>query len=237
MEEKMETRVSDLMDNIHQWSLAAGTWKNQRPQDKLIHAIEEICEAGRYLREGKAVEATTYIEGKPEGFSIELADAILMLFDVAEHLNIDLESAIEMKAAWLEHREPHLSPLSDAEKSLHRRGVTVIDGIFIDWDRAEITGRDGVKIRLTKTEYKVLRFLFNNSGRVMENRDILTHCWGPEYVDDLQYLRVWVSRLRQKMERDPSNPRIIRTIQGYGYIFDDERKDQPVEAAAVPSPV
>jgi two-component system KDP operon response regulator KdpE len=56
----------------------------------------------------------------------------------------------------------------------------------------------------------------------MLNTELLSKVWGPEYRDDLQYLRVWVSRLRSKLEPDPSNPVIIKTLQGIGYLLDAE---------------
>ena len=56
----------------------------------------------------------------------------------------------------------------------------------------------------------------------MLNTELLTKVWGPEYRDDLQYLRVWVSRLRAKLEETPSNPVIIKTLQGIGYLFEAE---------------
>lgn len=46
--------------------------------------------------------------------------------------------------------------------------------------------------------------------------------WGPEYREDLEYLRVWVSRLRRKFEEDPAHPRCLKTIPGIGYLFSDE---------------
>ncbi|MGH2632138.1 MAG: winged helix-turn-helix domain-containing protein, partial [Tepidiformaceae bacterium] len=49
--------------------------------------------------------------------------------------------------------------------------------------------------------------------------ELLSHVWGPEYLDDLQYLRVWVSRLRKKIERDSTNPTIVKTRPGIGYQF------------------
>ena len=53
----------------------------------------------------------------------------------------------------------------------------------------------------------------------MLNAELLSKVWGPEYRDDLQYLRVWVSRLRRKLEDDPSKPKLIKTFQGIGYML------------------
>jgi two-component system KDP operon response regulator KdpE len=66
----------------------------------------------------------------------------------------------------------------------------------------------------------LLQHLAANSGKIMLNAELLSKVWGPEYRDDLQYLRVWISRLRRKLEADPSSPRLIKTFQGIGYMFD-----------------
>lgn len=73
---------------------------------------------------------------------------------------------------------------------------------------------------LSRTEWQLLQQLCSNAGRVMLHEDLLSRTWGPEYRDDVQYLRVWISRLRQKLEDNPSEPRYIRTVQGIGYILE-----------------
>ena len=65
-----------------------------------------------------------------------------------------------------------------------------------------------------------MQHLAANAGKVMLNAELLSKVWGPEYRNDLQYLRVWVSRLRHKLEKDPSKPRLIKTFQGIGYMLD-----------------
>jgi two-component system KDP operon response regulator KdpE len=66
----------------------------------------------------------------------------------------------------------------------------------------------------------LLQHLAANAGKIMLNAELLSKVWGPEYRDDLQYLRVWVSRLRRKLEDEPSQPKLIKTFQGIGYMFD-----------------
>jgi DNA-binding response OmpR family regulator len=72
---------------------------------------------------------------------------------------------------------------------------------------------------LTRTEWLLLSQLINNAGRLMLYEELLTHVWGPEYRDDVQILRTWISRLRNKLESDPGNP-LIRTVPKTGYIID-----------------
>jgi two-component system KDP operon response regulator KdpE len=90
--------------------------------------------------------------------------------------------------------------------------------------------RAGEPVSVTRTEWLLLQHLAANAGKVMLNTELLTKVWGPEYRDDLQYLRVWISRLRGKLEETPSNPRIIKTLQGIGYLFE---ADSEPDAAAV----
>src|SRR3989442_6379697 len=90
--------------------------------------------------------------------------------------------------------------------------------VEIDLDR-RLVSRGGEGISLSRTEWMLLQHLAANAGRVMTNPELLSKVWGPEYRDDLQYLRVWVSRLRAKLEPDPAHPVIITTMQGIGYIL------------------
>ena len=92
------------------------------------------------------------------------------------------------------------------------------DGLVIDLDRRLVT-REGQPIKLTPREYDLLCALAGNAGRVMTHSQILTAVWGPAHKDDTQYLRVFVGQLRNKIERDPSAPTIIRTESGIGYRF------------------
>jgi two-component system KDP operon response regulator KdpE len=78
----------------------------------------------------------------------------------------------------------------------------------------------GKEIRLTRIEWLLLSELAQNAGNLMLYSDLLTRIWGPEYRDDVQILRTWISRLRNKVERDPNNPTLIRTIPKTGYMID-----------------
>jgi two-component system KDP operon response regulator KdpE len=77
----------------------------------------------------------------------------------------------------------------------------------------------------------LLQHLAANAGKVMLNTELLSKVWGPEYRDDLQYLRVWVSRLRGKLEADPASPAIIKTLQGIGYLLDADQEQPEMEKA------
>jgi two-component system KDP operon response regulator KdpE len=90
--------------------------------------------------------------------------------------------------------------------------------LAIDYARHEVT-RDGVPLALTPTEYKLLVQLARQAGRVLLAEDLLAAVWGPEYREETQHVRLYVSRLRQKIEPDPEHPRYVLTKPGIGYMF------------------
>jgi two-component system KDP operon response regulator KdpE len=81
---------------------------------------------------------------------------------------------------------------------------------------------NGRKIHLTPTEFKLLAVLMENSGRVVNQRDLLEQVWGREYIDDVYYPRVYISQLRRKVEPDPANPIYILTEHRIGYRFEKQ---------------
>jgi two-component system KDP operon response regulator KdpE len=96
--------------------------------------------------------------------------------------------------------------------------IVVDDDLTIDFGRHEVLVR-GRKVTLRPTEYRLLYHLVNNAGRLMTHEVLLSKVWGPEYRDEAQYLRLYVTYLRQKLERDPAHPRYILTERGMGYRF------------------
>ena len=91
--------------------------------------------------------------------------------------------------------------------------------VTIDFKKHTVLA-SGEEKYLTRTEWLLLSQLINNAGRLMLYEELMTRVWGPEYRDDVQLLRTYISRLRSKLEDDPANPRLIRTIPKTGYIID-----------------
>jgi len=91
--------------------------------------------------------------------------------------------------------------------------------ITINFRKNAVTVK-GKEKYLTRIEWLLLSELARNIGRLMTYEELLTSVWGTEYRGDLQLLRTWISRLRRKLEDDPSAPRLIRTIPKAGYIID-----------------
>ncbi len=73
------------------------------------------------------------------------------------------------------------------------------------------------EVHLTPTEYKLLTTLIKHAGRVVTHRQLLKEVWGPPYVDNTQYLRVFMSQLRNKLEPEPTRPRFLLNEPGVGY--------------------
>ncbi|MFD2615468.1 response regulator transcription factor [Paenibacillus gansuensis] len=82
--------------------------------------------------------------------------------------------------------------------------------------------KKGTDIVLTPTEYSILRLLLDQAGKSVSRDDILNEVWGRHYVGDLKIVDVNIRRLRQKIEDEPSQPKYIQTVWGYGYIWKKE---------------
>jgi two-component system KDP operon response regulator KdpE len=97
-----------------------------------------------------------------------------------------------------------------------RTQSAIVGEVEIDLIHRRVS-KGGVEVRLTPTEFAVLRELVLNAGRVLTHRELLQKVWGPEYAGESQYTRTFVQRLRLKLEDDPSTPELILTEPGLGY--------------------
>jgi two-component system, OmpR family, KDP operon response regulator KdpE len=101
----------------------------------------------------------------------------------------------------------------EEEVSVFKSGDLIVDLT------ARVVTRAGHEVKLSATEYALLRLFVRHPGRVLTHRHILREIWGPKSEEHRQYLRVYVTHLRQKIERDPTTPVLIRTESGIGYRF------------------
>ena len=92
--------------------------------------------------------------------------------------------------------------------------------LTIDFDRRIVKVR-GESVDLTPTEFKLLSCLVRNEGRVLPHRYLLTEVWGPEYADEVDYVKLYIRYLRLKIEENPSDPIYIQTESGVGYRFSE----------------
>ncbi len=94
--------------------------------------------------------------------------------------------------------------------------VLTSGGLVIDLTRRQVS-MEGKEVKLTPTEYELLRILAVNAGKVLTHRQLMRTVWGPSYEQETNYLRVYIRQLRQKIEPDPARPRHIITEPGVGY--------------------
>ncbi|MBN1933656.1 MAG: response regulator transcription factor [Anaerolineae bacterium] len=112
---------------------------------------------------------------------------------------------------------------SEMPPVMEKKVLEIDDHLAIDFQRHEVIV-DGQHIGLRPTEYRLLYHLVNNAGWVMGHEMLLSKVWGYEYRDELQYLRLYIRYLREKLEVDPANPQYILTERGIGYQFVDFRQ-------------
>ena len=121
-------------------------------------------------------------------------------------------------------------PFSPAEllarvDALYRRvrGVTdgdeddIVSGPFVLSPRNRTLDKDGERVRLTQTEFTIIKLFMENPGLALSREEILENVWGPEYKGDLKIVDVNIRRLRLKIEESTAMPQFITTIWGYGY--------------------
>ncbi|MFO7916657.1 MAG: response regulator transcription factor [Anaerolineae bacterium] len=124
----------------------------------------------------------------------------------------ELEARIEAVLRRAERRDPGEQPV-----------LYVTDDIVIDSERWEVR-RNGERLDMTPTELRLLLFLAENAGHVLSHQQILREVWGQEYVENVDYTKLFIWRLRQKIEEDPGNPRYILTERGIGYRMAPEEQ-------------
>ena len=108
----------------------------------------------------------------------------------------------------------------EMDQGLPTQPVYIVDDVTIDLNQRRVFV-GGTEVNLSRTEWMLLSILVRNAGRIMLHEDLLARTWGPEYRNDLQYLRGWISRLRRKLG-DGAGRRLIRTIPGVGYTVPEK---------------
>ena len=112
----------------------------------------------------------------------------------------------------------------------HGQAVLKIDDrLSIDFNQHDVIV-EGQRIKLRPTEYRLLYHLIENVGWTVPHEQLLAKVWGYEYRDETHYVRLYINYLREKIEKDPANPKYILTERGIGYRFYDYRKEDTAEA-------
>ncbi|WP_282947916.1 response regulator [Cellulomonas endometrii] len=129
-------------------------------------------------------------------------------------------------------------------RALTRRAGGVAEGdepvvrfgdVTVDLALRVVTRRGAGAVHLTPTEWQILEILVRNPGRLVTRQTILSEIWGSQHVTSSGYLRLYLSQLRKKLERDPARPRHLLTEQGMGYRFVPEGVEPPADAPAEPA--
>lgn len=164
----------------------------------------EVCRRIRELSDVPIVILTARVQEdeRVKGLKLGADDYVIKPFSLKE-----LEARVEAVLRRARVTRPQKSGILFANEEL-----------VIDADRLIVT-RDGKQVKLTPTELRLLLFLAENGGRVLTHRQILEKIWGAEYADDVDYVKLFVYRLRRKIEPDPKHPKYILSERGIGYRF------------------
>lgn len=140
---------------------------------------------------------------KVQAFDLGADDYLTKPFGVGELMG--RIRAVLRRSRWME-------PATTSEQ--------IVRGFFsVDMDR-HLVSIKGKSLDLTPTEFNLLVYLINNAGKVLSHRTILQNVWGTEYGDEAEYLRVYIGRLRQKVEPDALDPKHLITEHRMGYRFE-----------------
>lgn len=169
-----------------------------------------ICRKIREVSHAPAIVLSSIDSEKTKVEALDLGadDYLVMPFGMSEFL-ARVRSALRRWATFQSSNTSHSSVILTGE-------------LFIDTESRQVTLR-GEQVHLTPTEYELLQYLAQNGGKVLTHRELLQSVWGPEYGDEREYLRVFISQLRRKIEANPLRPCYIVTEPGVGYRFAAEK--------------
>ncbi|HEX8731875.1 MAG TPA: response regulator transcription factor [Ktedonobacterales bacterium] len=189
---------------------ALATWERENPNliilDIMMPRMDglEVCKRIRE-RSTAPIIALTALDAEADkvaALDLGVDDYLTKPFGI-EELLARVRASLR-RAQW--HEEPSAS------------GVRWFGPLMIDIE-GRVVRREGVEIRLTPTEFALLAQLVTHAGKVVTHRQLLQRVWGPEYGDESEYLRVYMQRLRRKIEVDPAAPRYLVTEPAVGYRF------------------
>jgi two-component system KDP operon response regulator KdpE len=199
---------------------------------------------GELVLEMAAVEQPDLIlldimfDGRPEGYEIcrrlrEFSDLPVIML-TAKAQDADLLVGFDVGADDYLTKPFNSKELVARVKAVLRRtqrpeetstATCKFGDLEINFARHAVRAR-GQQVALTRTEFALLRELALNANRVMLHQDLLTKVWGPEYRDELDYLRAYIRYLRRKLEVDPAKPRYLVNVSGVGYMLVGPENDQ-----------
>jgi len=165
---------------------------------KTCERLREMSDVPIIMLTAKTAEADVL-----KGLSLGADDYVIKPFSIAE-LVARVQACLRRAESGNSHVESTLLTSGPLSIDLARRKVTL----------------HGEPVDLTPTEFRLLSLLAHNRGEVVPHRKLLTEVWGPEYVEEYDYLHLYVSYLRRKIEKDPAKPEFIKTAWGEGYYLE-----------------
>jgi two-component system, OmpR family, KDP operon response regulator KdpE len=169
----------------------------------------------------------------PEGSGLQILEELRESHPIPVIL-VDQQSAATAVSAGLDQgaddfvaKPFHPRELAARVRAVLRRKRQMLGGqrevgrALVDLDRREVL-IDGRSVPMGRLEYLLLEHLVTNEGRILLHEELLTRVWGPEYRDDVPYLRLWIGQLRRRLGIPAWEEGPIRTIQGMGYAFDPD---------------
>jgi two-component system KDP operon response regulator KdpE len=190
---------------------AVAVWEQEQPDllilDLMMPRMDglEVCRRVR-ARSTVPVIVLTALDGendKVAALDLGADDYLTKPFGV-EELLARVRAALR-RSHWV----------APAPPSAHVRRFGALE---VDLD-GHVVRQAGAEVHLSPTEFALLEQLITNAGKVLTHRMLLQRVWGTEYGDEAEYLRVYMGRLRRKLEPDPANPRYLMTEPGVGYRF------------------
>jgi DNA-binding response OmpR family regulator len=166
----------------------------------------EVCRRIRELDDVPVIMLTAKSDMpcRVKGFDLGADDYVTKPFELPELL---------ARVRAILRRARALKPEENAAEVIISQGDLSID---LETHRVSLAGKP---VELSPTEFRLLGFLIQNRGKIVSHSQILANVWGPDYHDQIAYVKLYIRYLREKIEADPGDPRLIVTERGFGYKF------------------
>jgi two-component system KDP operon response regulator KdpE len=196
-------------DNGRQALYAA---RHEKPDLILLDIMMPEMDGFETLRKVRAVSAVPVIFLSVKGEETDRVAGLDLGADDYITKPFGPKELVSRIKAVLRRTEPEISP--------RQSEIEIDKDLKINFDERKVFVR-GKEVKLRATEYRLLYQLVTNAGKLMTHDILLSRVWGPEYRDEDQYVRLYITYLRQKIEPDPKKPRYILSERGLGYRFVD----------------
>lgn len=203
-----------LIDNLKVAGAGADHWLSQRQLAPLLRENPILMRENQNIWQGLSEAERACLLALTTG---EETDPVVLAGLHENHILLEVEGEIRTFSRIFSH-------FVQSKQRLKRQGQA---GLWLDEDSGEVLV-DGLSVdTLTKLEYHLMTLLFENAEKIVDKYQIVTGVWGDEYIDEVDDARIekLVSRLRQKVEPDPTAPRFITTVRGRGYRLHLQQTD------------